>query len=66
MRKIMGSTCAENVFPATSYKGNRYLAIPACITARAWRKCREAWRDRLPVVAGKTFPAFIANAQPPI
>ena len=43
--------------PAADFKGNRWLAIPACITARAWRTCRDACRDRLPAVTGKTFPA---------
>ena len=52
-------------FPsAADFKGNRYLAIPACITARAWRTCRDACRDRLPAVTGKTFPAFPARAHP--
>ena len=44
MRKIVGCACtgnAGNVFPATDFKGNRKLAIPACITARACRTCRE-------------------------
>ena len=50
--------------PAADFKGNRYLAIPACITARASRTCRDACRDRLPAVAGKTFPAFPAHAHP--
>ena len=27
------------------------LAIPTCITARAWRTCRDAYRDRLPAVS---------------
>ena len=49
-------------FPAVEFKGNRELAIPACITARAWRTCRDACRDCLP--AGKTFPAFPAHAHP--
>ena len=48
--------------PAADFKGNRYLAIPACITARASRTCRDACRDRLPAVAGKPFPAFPAHA----
>ena len=56
----------QDVFPATDLKGNRYLAIPACITARASRACRDACRDRLPAVAGKTFPASPVNAQLPI
>ena len=30
--------------------------------ARAWRTCRDACRDHLPTVAGKTFPAFLAHA----
>ena len=52
--------------PAAYFKGNRWLAIPACITARAWRTCRDACRDRLPAVTGKTFPAFPAHAHPQI
>ena len=54
IRNIVGCACAGdagNVFPATDFKGNRLLAIPACITARAWRTCRDACRDRLPEVA---------------
>ena len=38
IRKIAGCTCAGdvgNVFPAIDFKGNRLLAIPAYITARA-------------------------------
>ena len=50
--------------PAADFKGNRKLAIPACITARAWRTCRDACRDRLPAVTGKAFPAFPAHAHP--
>ena len=66
IRKIAGCACAwnaGNVFPATDFKGNRQLAFPACITARASRTCRDARRDRQPAVAGKTFPAFLAHAQ---
>ena len=48
--------------PAADFRGNRYLAIPSCITARASRTCRDACRDRLPAVVGKTFPAFPAYA----
>ena len=29
----------------------RGLAIPTCITARAWSTCRDACRDRLPAVS---------------
>ena len=50
--------------PAAEFKGKRELAIPACITARASRTCRDACRDCLPAVAGKTFPAFLAHAHP--
>ena len=38
IRKIAGCACAGNdgnVFLATDFKGSRWLAIPACITARA-------------------------------
>ena len=38
LRNIVGCACAGNagnVLPATDLKGNRKLAIPACITARA-------------------------------
>ena len=63
LRKIAGCASAENagnVFPATDFKGNRQLAIPVCLTVRAWRTCRDACRDRLPAAAGKTFAAFPA------
>ena len=69
IRKIVGYACTEitgNLFPATDFKGNRLLAIPACITARASRTGRDACRDRKPAVADKTFPAFPAHAQPSI
>ena len=45
IHKIAGCACAGNsgnVFPTTDFKGNRHLAIPACITARASRTCRDA------------------------
>ena len=48
IRKIAGCACAGNVgnvFPATDFKGNHLLAIPACITARAPHTCRDACRD---------------------
>ena len=48
--------------PAADLEGNRQLTISACITARASRPCRDACRDRLPAVAGETFPAFPAHA----
>ena len=49
IRKVAGCTCvgnAGNVFPTTDFKRNRYLVIPACIMARAWCTCRDAYRDR--------------------
>ena len=68
-RKIAGCACAGNagnVYPATDFKGNPQLAISTCITARASRTCRDACRDLWSAVAGKTFPAFPAHAQPAI
>ena len=59
IHKIAGWACAGNagnVFPATDYRGNRWLTIPTCITARASRTCLDACRDRYPAVTGKTFP----------
>ena len=55
IRKIAGCACAGNalnVFPATDFKGNRYLSIPACIRACASRTCRDVCRDRSPAVPG--------------
>ena len=43
IRTIEGCSCvgnAGNVFSVTDFKGNRYLAIPACITTRASRHSR--------------------------
>ena len=52
-------------FPlAAEFKGKHELAIPACISARASRTCRDACRDYLPALSGKTFPAFPAHAHP--
>ena len=48
--------------PPTSKK----TAIPACITARASRTCRDACRDCLRAIVGKAFPAFPAHVQPAI
>ena len=47
IRKTVGYACAGyagNVFRTTDLSGNRLLAIPACITARAWRTCHDACR----------------------
>ena len=49
IRKTAGCACAGNagnVFPATDFKGNHQLVIPACITTRASRTCRDAFWDR--------------------
>ena len=54
----------ERFSPVADFKGNRWLAIPVYIAARATRTCRDACWDRLPVVAGKTIPAFPAHAHP--
>ena len=61
IRKSVGCACAgnaENVFPATDFKGNHKLAIPTCITARASRTCRDACRDRQPAMAGENVPGI--------
>ena len=49
IHKIAGCACAGNVgvvSPATDFKWKGWLAIPACITTRASRTCRVAYRDR--------------------
>ena len=50
---------AGNVFPATDFRGNRQLAIPACITARASRTCRDACWDRSPAGGGENVPGIL-------
>ena len=42
-----GLSMRREIFPR-----HRGLAIPTCITARAWRTCRDACRDRQLVVGG--------------
>ena len=54
----MRQECRER-FPATDFKGNHWLAIPACITERAVMHVGIA----NPGVAGKTFPAPPVHAQ---
>ena len=49
---------------ATDFKGYCWLAVPACITTRASRTCRDTCRDCLPAKVGKTIPAFPAHAHP--
>ena len=60
----MRRECRERYPLPPISKKTVFLAIPACITARAWRTCRDACRDRLHAVTGKTFPAFPAHAHP--
>ena len=45
-------------FPAADSKRNRLLAIPACITARASCKCRDACRGRLTRDNGENVPGI--------
>ena len=77
IRKVAGCACAGkagNVFPATDFKGNRWLTIPPFITARVSRTCREACRDRSSAVAGNRSwhsrcmrnPQFFVSGKRPI
>ena len=69
IHKIVGCTCARNawnIFLTTDFKGNHWLAIPACIRGHAWRTCPDACWDHYHIVAGKMFPAFLALVQPSI
>ena len=48
IRKIAGCACAWNAgnfFLATDSKGNRQLAIPACITARTQPQILRTWQE---------------------
>ena len=66
IRKITVCACARNagnVFPHRRFRRKPLVSDPGmhhgtCVT------CRDACRDRLPAVAGKTFPAFPAHAHP--
>ena len=60
----MRRECRERFSPAADFKGNCWLAIPACITARASRTYRDACWERLSAVVGKTIPTFPAHAHP--
>ena len=64
IRKIAVCACAGNAGKVPSPPNSKETAIPACITARASRTCRDACRDCLLAVAAKTFPAFPAHAHP--
>ena len=59
----MRRECRER-FPRHRHQRKPPFMIPACITARASRTCRDACRDRSPAVMEKTFPAFPAHAHP--
>ena len=55
IRKIVGCACAGNagnVFPATDFKGNRYLAIPACIMACMWGSLSCGGGENVPGIPG--------------
>ena len=70
IRKIAGCTCAgnaRNVFPTHRLERKPLVSDPdmhhgTCVMHVPWCTCRDACRDRLPSVAGKTFPAFPAHA----
>ena len=70
IRKIAGCACtgnSGNVFPATDFKGNRLLAIPACITARASRM--SGWltrggRENVPGIPGACAPPNFTGKRP--
>ena len=50
---------AGNTFPGTDSKGNRWLAIPTCITPCSSHTCRDACRDRWPAVAAIMVPDIL-------
>ena len=53
-------------FPRHWLQRKPLVSDPGMPTARGSRTCRDACRDHVGAVAGKTFPAFPANAQPTI
>ena len=69
IRKIAGCACsgnAGNVLPRRRLLRRPLLAIPACITARASRTCRDACRFRSPALAGKNVPGIPGACAPAI
>ena len=53
------------------FSRNHGLAIPTCITVRAWHTCRDACRDRYLVVSfevsgEENVPGIPVHAQPAI
>ena len=68
LRKIASGACTGNagsVFPATDFKGNRQIAITASRHVRDARAVMHDWIAN-PPVAGETFSASPAHAQPTI
>ena len=63
IRKNTGCACAGNagnVFPRRRFQRKLLYSDPGMHHGT----CRDACRDRLPAVTGKTFPAFPAHAHP--
>ena len=63
IRKILGCACAgktRNVFPCRRIQSKPLVSDPGMHHGT----CRDACRDRLPALVGKTFPAFPAHAHP--
>ena len=64
IRKMAGCACAGNVgniFPRRRIQRKPQVSDPGMHHGT----CRDACRDCLPAVAGKTFPTFPAHAPPP-
>ena len=73
IRTTAGCACAGdagNIFPATDFKGNRWLATPACIPARAWRMSGSLTGgngENVPGIAGAcATPQFCVSGKRPI
>ena len=67
--KIAGCACtgnAENVFPATAGQRSRHASRHVRDARAVMHAGIANWRFPLTSVAGKTFPAFPAHAQPAI
>ena len=66
IRKIAGCACAGNagnVFPRRRFQRKPLVSDPGMHHGTGV-SCRDACRDRVPAVAGKTFPTFPAHAHP--
>ena len=69
IRKIAGCACAGNagsVFHTTAFKGNRGLAILACITARAWPHVPWSMSGSLTRGGGENVPGIPGACAPAI